>query len=66
MYVAQQHFSCNTICTITLIIGTLMWTCPWLLTPTLLQIDGIELMSELLQNEQWSHIPIIGKRVCTA
>lgn len=23
------------------------------------EIDGIELMSELLQNEQWSHIPII-------
>lgn len=26
-----------------------------------MQIDGIELMSELLQNESWSHIPIIGK-----
>ena len=27
-----------------------------------MQIDGIELMSELLQNESWSHIPIIGER----
>lgn len=27
------------------------------------QIDGIELMTELLQNEGWSHIPIIGKQV---
>lgn len=26
-----------------------------------MQIDGIELMSELLQNESWSHIPIIGE-----
>lgn len=26
-----------------------------------MQIDGIELMSELLQNETWSHIPIIGE-----
>lgn len=26
----------------------------------LMQVDGIELMSELLQNEKWSHIPIIG------
>jgi CheY-like chemotaxis protein len=29
----------------------------------LVQIDGIELMTELLQNEGWSHIPIIGKLV---
>jgi len=29
----------------------------------LVQIDGIELMTELLQNEGWSHIPIIGKQV---
>ncbi len=27
------------------------------------QIDGIELMTELLQNEGWSHIPIIGKQI---
>lgn len=26
-----------------------------------MQIDGIELMSELLKNESWSHIPIIGE-----
>ena len=29
----------------------------------LVQIDGIELMTELLQNEGWSHIPIIGKQL---
>jgi CheY-like chemotaxis protein len=29
----------------------------------LVQIDGIELMTELLQNEGWSHIPIIGKQI---
>ena len=29
--------------------------------PLQMQIDGIELMSELLQNESWSHIPIIGE-----
>lgn len=28
-----------------------------------MQIDGIELMSELLKNESWSHIPIIGKQL---
>ena len=30
-----------------------------------MQIDGIELMSELLQNEGWSHIPIIGEHAYT-
>ena len=29
------------------------------------QIDGIELMTELLQNEGWSHIPIIGMLIIT-